>query len=578
MTAASRRRSSARLSTRILRWQLAILVGTLVVGFLLTSALVRNLLVTQFEERALAIARSVAVQPGIADAVLQGDATGMVQQRAEAARMSTEALFVVVTDDRGIRFSHPDPERIGEEVSTDPSEALSGETVVAVEKGTLGWSARAKVPLRTSAGTIVGEVSVGISISEITSRLLNLLPSVGLYLGLALAVGIGASLLLARRLKRQTFGLELGEIAGLLQEREATLYGIREGVIAVDPDGRVSLINDEARRLIALGQRGIGQTLDDLLPPGRLTDVLTGAEPGSDQVVVTAQHCLVINRMPVKFQGRDLGSVITLSDRTEQENLLRELDSVRGLTDALRAQQHEYDNRVHGLAGLVELGRFDEAVTYANELSMDQSDLAERLQERIDSPQIVGLLVAKSVVAAERGVRLTISDDTALAADDVDPRPLLTIVGNLVDNAIDAAASTPGASAGVDVRLRADGDDVTLSVADSGPGVPTDQRQRIFTDGYSTKLPAGRRRRGLGLALVQRTVTALGGAIGVADGDSGGARFTVTLPHGRVAFPHAQASGESRISSLGAHPLDGARDLSTPRGAGRVRGPVGLRR
>lgn len=529
--------SRARLSTRILRWQLAILIGTLVVGFVLTSVLVRNMLITQFEERALAIARSLAVQPGLSEAVLHDDPTGLVQDRAEAVRHSTEALFVVVTDDRGIRLSHPDPERIGEEVSTDPSAALAGETVVAVQKGTLGWSARAKVPLRDADGSVVGEISVGISIDEITSRLLAVLPSVALYLGLALAVGIAASLLLARRLKRQTFGLELGELAGLLQEREATLYGIREGVIAVDPDGRVSLINDEARRLVSLGHRGVGQPLAELLPPGRLTDVLTGTESGPDQVVVTAQHCLVINRMPVTFQGRDLGSVITLSDRTEQESLLRELDSVRGLTDALRAQQHEYDNRVHGLAGLVELGRFDEAMSYASELSMGQSDLAERLQERIDSAQLVGLLVAKSTVASERGVRLTISDDSALAADDVDPRTLLTIVGNLVDNAIDAAASSPSDAPSVEVRFAPGSEgQLTLSVADSGAGVPADQRAAIFTDGFSTKQPAGRRRRGLGLALVQRTVTAMGGRISLDDGPLGGARFTVTLPPGVAAM------------------------------------------
>lgn len=554
-------RSRGRLSTRILRWQLAILVGTLVVGFLLTSVLVRNMLITQFEERALAIARSVAVEPGLADAVLHDDPSGVIQTQAEAARRNTRALFVVVTDDRGIRFSHPDPDRIGEEVSTDPSEALSGTTVVAVQKGTLGWSARAKVPLRTEAGRIVGEISVGISIDEITSRLLDLLPSVALYLGLALAVGVLASLLLARRLKRQTFGLELGELASLLQEREATLYGIREGVIAINPDGSVGLINDEARRLISLGQRGVGRPLTELLPPGRLVDVLTGSEPGPDQVVVTAQYCLVINRMPVTFQGRDLGAVITLSDRTEQENLLRELDSVRGLTDALRAQQHEYDNRVHGLAGLVELGRYEEAVRYANELSAGQADLAERLQERIESAQLVGLLVAKSIVATERGVRLSISDDSAVSAEDVDPRTLLTIVGNLVDNAIDAAASSGGASPGVDVRMRTSHDGtVEICVADSGPGVPAAHRAAIFTDGFSTKQPAGRRRRGLGLALVQRTVTALGGTIRVDDarsvddagsGDdaapdshagSGGARFTVTLPPRRSGVGGAPGS------------------------------------
>lgn len=520
-----------RLSTRILRWQLAILVGTLLVGFALTTILVRNLLVTQFEERALAIARSVAVLPGLAQAVADDDPSGIIQERAETVRGSTQALFVVITDDRGIRFSHPDPERIGEQVSTDPSQALSGKTVVAVQKGTLGLSARAKVPLKMSDGTIVGEVSVGISIDEITSRLLELMPSVALYLGLALLGGVLASLLLAHRLKRQTFGLELGELAGLLQEREATLYGIREGVIAVDPDGRVSLINDEARRLIALGQRGIGQPLEDLLPPGRLADVLTGRDTGPDQVIVTTQYCLVVNRMPVVFQGRDLGAVITLSNRTEQETLLRELDSVRGLTDALRAQQHEYDNRVHGLAGLVELGRYDEAIRYAGELSVGDSDLSERLQQRIDNAQLVGLLVAKSVVAAERGVRLTISDDSALGAEDVDPRSVLTIIGNLVDNAVDAAVHGASGSPRVEVRfVCAPGRVVTVEVADNGPGVPAEMHQRIFMDGYTTKSPLGSRRHGLGLALVQRTVTALGGEILVEDLADGGACFVVTLP------------------------------------------------
>ncbi|MEO7126295.1 MAG: PAS domain-containing protein [Nakamurella sp.] len=308
--------ASRRLSTRILRWQVAILVGTLLVGFGLIVFQVRSMLVHQYEERALAIAQAVQVEPGIADAVIAGDPTMLVQQRAEAIRKSTDALFVVVTDARGIRYSHPNPDEIGREVSTSPDGALSGHEVLAVQRGTLGLSARAKVPLRDAAGGIVGEVSVGIGAEEIDSRLLSLLPGVALYLGLALCAGVVASLLLARRLKRQTFGLELGEIANLLQEREATLSGIREGVIAIDPRGRVTLVNAEARKLLGLNAGGRDKSLDELLPAGRLADVLTGREGGSNQVVLTEHHCLVVNRMPVVFQGRDVGSVITLSDRT----------------------------------------------------------------------------------------------------------------------------------------------------------------------------------------------------------------------------------------------------------------------
>jgi two-component system CitB family sensor kinase len=525
-----------KLSTRILRLQVAVLVATLLVGFALSLWQVRTLLVHQFEERALAIANTVTVEPGIADLVLAGDPTGTVQQRAEAIRQSTGALFVVITDANGIRLSHPNPDRLGEVVSTDPGPALSGETVMTVQRGTLGLSARAKVPLRAADRHIVGEVSVGIDAGEIDSRLLRLVPSIALYSGLALAIGVLASLILARRLKRQTFGLELGEIAGLLQEREAMLHGIREGMVGVGIDGRVGLINDEARRLLGLRRTGIGEPISDLVPAGRLREVLTGELAGTDQVVLTDDFCLVVNRMPITLQGRDLGAVLTLSDRTEQEGLLRELDSVRGLTDALRAQQHEFANRVHALAGMLELGHVDEATRYALEISGTDADLAGQLQQQIGNPQLVGLLVAKSVVAAERGVQLTLTPDSEIGPADADSRLLLTVVGNLVDNAIEAAADgvPPGL---VEVSLICAGPDLLIRVVDSGPGIPAGAESEIFSDGYSTKESVGVRRRGLGLALVHRIIGRHGGRIVVKGGS--GASFTVRLPRGRAGASKA---------------------------------------
>ncbi|UUT35797.1 Spo0B domain-containing protein [Microbacterium elymi] len=373
---------SSRLSTSILRTQVAMLVAALLVGFALSLWQAHEMLVHQFEQRALAIANTVTVEPGIADAVLAHDPQGVVQTRAEAARRSTGALFVVVTDDQGVRYSHPVPDRIGQRVSTDPSSALSGKTVVNVERGTLGLSARAKVPLRAESGRIVGEVSVGIDAEEIESGLWRWMPSIALYSGIALAVGVLGSFLLARRLKRQTFGLELSEIATLLQEREAMLHGVAEGVIGLDPDDRVALINDEARRLLSIPHAELGMRVGDVVPAGRVRDILSGDVTGADLVLLTDEHVLVLNRMPVHLQGRDLGHVITVSDRTEQEGLLRELDNVRGLTDALRAQQHEYANRMHALSGMLELGSVAEATAYVAELSATASDLAARLGSR----------------------------------------------------------------------------------------------------------------------------------------------------------------------------------------------------
>ncbi len=228
---------------------------------------------------------------------------------------------------------------------------------------TATWESRPRARCRCGrrTGAIIGEVSTGILESAISGQLLHELPTVLLYFAISLGIGLVASLTLARRLKRSTFGLELDEIASLVQEREAMLHNIREGVITLDTDERVTLINDEARRLLPIAEFALGRSIAELVEPGRLRDLLSGATAGEDQVVLTDEHVLVVNRMPVLRDGRQLGAVITLRDRTELEALLRELDGVDALTDALRAQQHEFSNRMHTLAGLIELGDHDAA-------------------------------------------------------------------------------------------------------------------------------------------------------------------------------------------------------------------------
>jgi two-component system CitB family sensor kinase len=410
---------------------------------------------------------------------------------------------------------------------TEPVVALDGHDHVGTDHGNLGISANAKAPLRAPDGVIVGEVSAGILERAVSDQLLQELPTLLLYFACALGIGIVASITLARRLKRSTFGLELDEIAALVQEREGMLHGIREGVIALDRDGRVTLINDEARRLVPLGATGLGQRIEELVGSGRLRDLLTGALGGRDQVVLTDEHVLVVNRMPVSRDGRDLGAVVTLRDRTELEGLLRELDSVDALTDALRAQQHEFSNRMHTIAGLIELGDPDAAARYALDVSRASGALAEAIRERIERPEVAAMLLAKTTVAAEHGVELLVSDDTHLADCGTDTSTLLTITGNLIDNAIDAAASGPG-PARVTVRLIAHDGATTIHITDTGPGVPDELQQTIFSDGFTTKPDEGERHRGLGLALVHRLVRRAGGTIDVDSSDA--TAFTVVLP------------------------------------------------
>jgi two-component system CitB family sensor kinase len=469
-----------------------------------------------------------------------------VQREAERIRKATHAEYIVVMDHRGVRWSHTTLSEIGDHVSTDPREALAGKEVMEIDNGTLGRSARGKVPLYDARHRIIGAVSVGIAYESVRARLIAAIPGLLAYAGGALAVGALAAWLISRRVQRQTRDLAFSDIAALLAEREAMLHGIREGVVALDRGDRIRLLNDEARRLLGIGDEALGRSLDEALGEGRTADVLAGRVTGTDLLTVRGQRVLVANRMPTD----DGGAVATLRDRTELEQLGRELDSTRGLIDALRAQDHEHANRMHTLLGLLELEMYDDAVEFVGEVVGDHRVTAEQVTEKIQDPLLAALLVGKATVAAERGVALWVSDRTLLPDRLVDPRGLVTILGNLVDNALDAVAATPHAR--VEVELRAEGRTAVLRVRDTGPGIPPDQRDMIFTEGWSTKKPPAHGKRGIGLSLVRRLAERQGGSVSVGEAPGGGAEFTVVLPEALAEAelqPALTAAGSSTSTS-----------------------------
>ncbi|MBB4895784.1 two-component system CitB family sensor kinase [Streptomyces olivoverticillatus] len=501
-------------------------VTALTAGLLLAS--LGSQLDEQAERRALAIAQATAAQPGIAHDVLAGppDPDGPVQTAAERIRLATDASYVVVADTRGIRYSHTNPAEIGRHVSTDPGPALAGREWTGIEDGTLGRSARGKVPLRDGEGAIVGAVSVGIAYEDVRGLLLHALPGILRYAGAALAVGALAAFAVSWRLRKRTHGIELSEISALLNEREAMLHGIREGVVALDRRGRVRLVNDEAQRLLGLGPDATGRPLEAVLPPGRTMDVLAGRVSGKDLLIVRDARVLVANRMDTA----DGGAVATLRDRTELEQLARELDATRGLTEALRAQDHEHANRMHTVVGLLELELYDEAAEFVAEVTGARRATAEEVTDRVHEPLVSALLVGKSAVAAERGVALRVSGRTHLPGQVVDPRDLVTVLGNLVDNAVEAVGRAARAERFVEVDLRTEGATVVVRVSDNGPGVPAGAHELVFGDGWSTKEPTAHRPRGLGLPLVRRLAERYGGTARAGERKGGGAMFTVELP------------------------------------------------
>ncbi len=528
------------LASQILVWLLCILFVTVTLGALLYTQISNQTLEDQYRLRALGIATTVAQMPEIVTSLGNGDPTHTIQAIASKVQSQAQPDYVVVTDRKGVRYSHPNPNLIGQTLE-EPVAVLDGQTHVGIDKGSLGDSVNAKAPVRAADGTVVGQVSVGILETTESSELTKQVLLIAGYSAVVLVISAMGSALLARRIKRVTFDLEPVEIASLLQEREALLHGIREAMIGFDDDGRVTVINSEARSLLHLEENVLGEKIEDLLPAGRLRSLLTGQISGTDQIVITEDALLVVNRMSVALAGRSIGSVVTLRDRTEVEGLVRDLRSVEGLMEALRAQEHEYANRLHVVDGLLELGDVDQARNFVSRISDTSRSLGEGLRSRIEPPELAALLLAKITVAAEQDVTISVTDDSQLRQPFLETQALLTIVGNLLDNAVEILAEQPTPRE-VSIQLD-DSSGIFICVTDNGPGVPAELVGTITADGFTTKEPRPGMRRGIGLALVSRIVHRAGGTMDVFPGPGG--RFEIWLPEPHMESETPVMTGKS---------------------------------
>ena len=508
----------------------------------------------EYGERALAVARTVASDPEVRSLVEQFSAVdtagtdaapagvlagGALQRAAEGARTRTDALFVVITDDRGLRLAHPDPTVLGQRVSTDPSGALAGNEVVEQERGTLGDSVRAKVPVLALGSTdmVIGEVSVGISTTAVRTELVKDLVNGGLVTGAVLLLGLAGSTLLARRWKRLTLGLEPEELAELVREQEAVLHGIGEGVVAIDPDGVVTVVNDEARTLLSIDGKP-GMRIENIGLTPRLLEVIRS--PTAEPVLAAVDELVVIaSARKVLRDNRNLGTVLTVRDRTDVETLTRQLDAVQSMSAVLRAQRHEFANRMHLVSGLLHEGHPDRASQYIDEILGvgPRSETVEGI-DAVSDAYLRSFLTAKAAHARESGVRMVLGENTWVGGEVAVLVDVTTVLGNLVDNAIDAARLGVRRPAEVEVELVQDGSTLHIVVVDSGDGVDLELDQ-VFVEGVSTKStaesPGGR---GVGLALSRQIARTRGGDVTLGDvggqiteeNQRGGAVFIASIP------------------------------------------------
>ena len=512
---------------RIAGNRIFIITLAVVLGLLMAYHSARSNQEDQDKLRVLAIAKATAAIPGIPELLQSRDPQGKLAALAETLRDSTDASYIVIADENAIRYSHPNPKLIGQKLDGDQP-ALFGASYTTIDNGTLGISVNGKTPIYNATGKIVGLVSAGILLSKLAPEGSILLHGFLFYgFGLLIA-GLLLSELLVRLARGRALKEELVDVTARFQEREAMLHSIREGVITLTTTNCITLINDEACRLLELAPNVVGKTVGEVVPLGRLRSLLLGEVGSEDDFrVLTDKFSILVNRRPVFDGGRDIGSVVTIRDRTEHVGLLRELESVQNFSEALRSQQHEYANRIHALNGLLELSKYDEAIAFLGEIASVQSNLAEELNVKLGNSLITALMIAKVTIARERGVKLTIDVETSIDDLRIDQNALVTVVGNLVDNAIDAASGSPRAEVMVLFKQDSELEKIIL-VHDSGPGLPEANPYIVFEDGYTSKPSRGAGHRGLGLAIVQRLIRQSFGAITASN--EGGATFLVQIP------------------------------------------------
>lgn len=516
-------------------------VALLLVGIFTSWALASSLERT-VGRHMLDLARTVAAEPEVRRAYASPRPSEILQPLSEQIRSRTKADLVVFLNMDRIRYSHFDPDHIGKVYTAgDEARALRGESYVARASCVGGPSVRGLAPIYDESGRQVGVVVVGMFLDTIAESARDLRWAILLSFGLALVVGSAGALALARNIKTALRGLEPSEIASLLQQREAMLGSIREGVVAVDRHGRLTLSNDSARKLLGLDKSCLGRPVSEVIPSSRLTEVVRTGTPEYDQEQALGDLVIITNRVPIVLDGEVAGAIATFRDKTEVTRLAEELTGVRRFAEALRAQNHEFHNKLQVVAGLIELGAQREALDYITWTTRKRQGQVRALLEQVREPLVAGLLLGKFSEAEERGITLIVDPATRLDSlpRHFDGHALVLVLGNLIQNAFEAVgAEEHPERREVRVSLTQAGGEIVVAVENTGAAIPPDALDLIFEKGWSTK----GEQRGLGLYLVRKQVERAGGRIGVVSRPERGTRFEVRVPQRLRAASQPQAA------------------------------------
>ena len=509
-----------------------LLLGALVsITWLMVSMLVSSILEEYIGRNALNVSKTVSLTTVVHEGLKNKNST-QIQLYAESVRKATGARFVVVGDHEGRRYSHPVPERIGKlMVGGDNPRALErGEAYVSKAVGTLGPSMRGKVPIFANSGKVIGVVSVGYLQETVESVTEGYLQRVLLWVfGLFLFGGIG-TWLIARNVKQSIFGLEPVEIARLFRERNAILDSIREGVVAINDKGQVTMLDHEAAKILKIPpESGIGTSIELILPQTRMLEVLKSGEEQFDQEMIIGGIEVIVNRVPIWQNGRVAGVVSSFRRKDEIDRMAQELTQIQEYSEVLRTQTHEYSNKLHTLAGLIQLGSHQEALDLIGRETSGYQELLGTLAETVPEPLLSAIILGKYNRAQELRINFQLDPESRMIdiPKKINREKIVTILGNLLENALEAAQENTSGKRTVLLSMTDFGNDLIFEVEDSGPGIEDESVDLSLQHGFTTKSGTGR---GIGLSLVHENLKYLGGHLTVVRSSLGGMRFTIYIP------------------------------------------------
>jgi two-component system CitB family sensor kinase len=525
-----------RLQTRLILLIGSLLFIIIIVQSFAFERMIENTLKEHIGSSALKIAKTVASMETIRNAFADKDPSKIIQPIVEKIRLETGAEFIVVGNRKGIRYSHPVPEQIGKEmVGGDNGPVLNGESIISEALGTLGLSLRGKAPVFDADNKVIGVVSVGFLVKDINKTAIIYRNNIIVLAVLILLLGCGGAIWIANSVKRSIFGLEPKEIGQLYQEKRAILESIHEGIIAINKDGLITLANPTALKLLDSGEEAeiSGRHILDALPESRLLEVMKSGTAEFDKEMTINGNMVVVNRLPVvNHQHEVIGAVSSFRNKSELLRLTEELTQVKRYAEALRSQTHEYSNKLYTIYGLIQLESYQEAMHLITHETNVHQNLIQFLLKEVPDPTLAGILIGKFNRANELKVELEIDKESSFQdiPDSVSRSYLVTIIGNLIDNSLEAVLAAGLDDKKVKIFLTDLGDDLIIEVEDNGIGIPQEAAERLFELGFSTKNEANR---GYGLALVQQAVQQLKGNITFGALPQGGTIFTVAIPKER---------------------------------------------